>query len=210
MPGSGSGSGEDDWSQVDWKTALIVILVVFLVLTVARVDVGGGVRQILWWVRDAIGWVLRALGFSVGTVVSGGAHVVTTGVEIVGGATERVGDSLVDASQIASVPLRSGTTAGSTSESNDNTRHTDGVDDGFDLTPRSHRTPNDRQMEPIRRVQQDKMASSSTLLGSGKRGWCLAGTFEGKRGCVEVDDDRLCTSGQLFATRESCMAGTTV
>ena len=42
-------------------------------------------------------------------------------------------------------------------------------------------------------------------ISSGKNNWCYTGEFEGKRGCVEVDDVTKCLSGQLFPNKDTCM-----
>lgn len=42
-------------------------------------------------------------------------------------------------------------------------------------------------------------------ISSTKNNWCFTGEFEGKRGCVEVNDVTKCLSGQLFPNKDNCM-----
>ena len=42
-------------------------------------------------------------------------------------------------------------------------------------------------------------------ISSGKKGWCLIGEYQNKRGCVSVLEDDICMSGQLFPSKEMCL-----
>ena len=42
-------------------------------------------------------------------------------------------------------------------------------------------------------------------ISSSKSQWCLAGEYEKRKGCVEVDDANKCMSGQLFPTQQMCL-----
>jgi len=42
-------------------------------------------------------------------------------------------------------------------------------------------------------------------ITAGKVNWCLVGEYQGKRGCIEVDDDSKCMSGQVFPTQNLCL-----
>ena len=42
-------------------------------------------------------------------------------------------------------------------------------------------------------------------ITSDKSNWCLVGEYEGKRGCVEVNEASKCLSGQTFPTLQMCM-----
>jgi len=45
-------------------------------------------------------------------------------------------------------------------------------------------------------------------ITSNKISWCFSGEFEGKRGCVEVQDQAKCLSGQVFPSQQACLATT--
>ena len=42
-------------------------------------------------------------------------------------------------------------------------------------------------------------------ITSNKINWCLVGEYQGKRGCIEVDDTSKCMSGQVFPTQATCL-----
>jgi hypothetical protein len=42
-------------------------------------------------------------------------------------------------------------------------------------------------------------------ISSSKSGWCLVGEYEGKRGCVSVQDSDKCLSGKVFPSQQICM-----
>jgi hypothetical protein len=43
-------------------------------------------------------------------------------------------------------------------------------------------------------------------ISAKKAGWCLIGEDDGARGCIRVEEHDKCMSGQIFPSRESCMA----
>lgn len=57
-------------------------------------------------------------------------------------------------------------------------------------------------------VKSDKTSSNiqnpiSNKKSSGK--WCLVGEYEGKRGCIQVDDSDVCMSQKIFDSNEECV-----
>ena len=42
-------------------------------------------------------------------------------------------------------------------------------------------------------------------ITSNKANWCLVGEYQGNRGCIEVDDESKCMSGQTFPTQHMCL-----
>ena len=42
-------------------------------------------------------------------------------------------------------------------------------------------------------------------ITAGKTSWCLVGEYEGKRGCISVNDYDKCLSGQVFASQDQCL-----
>lgn len=57
-------------------------------------------------------------------------------------------------------------------------------------------------------VKSDKTSSNiqnpiSNKKSSGK--WCLVGEYEGKRGCVEIEDSDVCMSQKIFDSNDECV-----
>lgn len=42
-------------------------------------------------------------------------------------------------------------------------------------------------------------------ISSSKINYCLVGEYQSKRGCIEVGENDLCMSGQLFSSKELCL-----
>lgn len=42
-------------------------------------------------------------------------------------------------------------------------------------------------------------------ITSGKSQWCLVGEYQGRRGCVEIEDSDKCLSGQVFPSQYTCL-----
>ena len=42
-------------------------------------------------------------------------------------------------------------------------------------------------------------------IASSKTNWCLVGEYEGRRGCINVNDQSTCMSGQVFPTQQLCL-----
>ena len=181
----------ESWTTMDWKSVAIAVLVFLLVLVFARVDVVGMFTRVAYSVQNGLTWILRGLGYTTGTVIAGGAHMATTGAEIVGSAVEDAGTAIADTANPDTV------------DSTENVQPADEL--GF---TRSYRKTNDKQAAPIKRVQQDDMAYNGSDGKKKSGGWCLAGLYGGKRGCVAVDDASMCTSGKLYPTKEACQQET--
>jgi hypothetical protein len=42
-------------------------------------------------------------------------------------------------------------------------------------------------------------------ISSGKTNWCLVGEYQGRRGCIEVNENDKCMSGQIFPSQYTCL-----
>ena len=59
---------------------------------------------------------------------------------------------------------------------------------------------------PMATPQPDTTANPvQNPISSSKSQWCLAGEYEKRNGCVEVNDASKCMSGQLFPTQQMCL-----
>ena len=47
--------------------------------------------------------------------------------------------------------------------------------------------------------------ASSSIGGSGKAGWCYIGEDRGFRSCIEVGDNDICMSGNIFPSHDICI-----
>lgn len=61
---------------------------------------------------------------------------------------------------------------------------------------------------PTTGVPTETSAKIQNPISSNKISWCFAGEYQGKRGCVEVEDQSKCLSGQVFPSQQSCLSTT--
>jgi hypothetical protein len=57
-------------------------------------------------------------------------------------------------------------------------------------------------------VPTDSAAKIQNPISSNKISWCFAGEYQEKRGCVEVQDQSKCLSGQVFPSQQACLSTT--
>ena len=195
MPSSSSTSTSTSLSSffnsyqtggIDNKT-IIIVLLVLLSLSFLGINLLTILGDILKTIVDILGplvaQILSIFGYTTGSIISKTADVVgdvaKTGVDIAEGSVQSVGTILRDAS-------RPNVDSKATS-SLDNALNVSGNRSGDGPVP----TPSEN---PIQKP-----------ISSGKAGWCLVGEYEGKRGCISVNEYDKCLSGQVYASKDQCL-----
>ncbi len=170
---------------IDNKT-IIIVLLVLLSLSFLGINLLTILGDIVKTVVDILGplfaQILSIFGYTTGSIINKTADVVgdvaKTSVDIAEGSVQSVGNILRDASR-----------------QNVDKRATSSLDNALNVkstvTQAAEPTPSD---SPIQKP-----------ITAGKAGWCLVGEYEGKRGCISVNDYDKCLSGQVFASRDQCM-----
>lgn len=173
------------------KKFLITVLITLVILSVLGINIltiFGNIFQIIGNIFQAIVNIFRPLiiqilslfGYTTGTVLNTTADVVSktakTGIDIASGTIHSVGNILKDTSQNAVDP---------------------NAKKQFD---------NALNVSNIQGNIPDADTSTSHIQGPiGKTQWCLAGEYKGRRGCVEIDEDTKCMSGQIFPSQHQCL-----
>lgn len=173
------------------KKILITVLITLVILSVLGINIltiFGNIFQIIGNIFQAIVNIFRPLiiqilslfGYTTGTVLNTTADVVSktakTGIDIASGTIHSVGNILKDTSQNAVDP---------------------NAKKQFD---------NALNVSNIQGNIPDADSSTSHIQGPiGKTQWCLAGEYKGRRGCVEIDEDTKCMSGQIFPSQHQCL-----
>ena len=173
------------------KKILITVLITLVILSVLGINIltiFGNIFQIIGNIFQAIVNIFRPLiiqilslfGYTTGTVLNTTADVVSktakTGIDIASGTIHSVGNILKDTSQNAVDP---------------------NAKKQFD---------NALNVSNIQGNIPDADTSTSHIQGPiGKTQWCLAGEYKGRRGCVEIDEDTKCMSGQIFPSQHQCL-----
>lgn len=164
---------------VNTNRILTIILVVLIVFSLAGVNIlkmlGGFLQRIVDIFRPLVTRVVSIIGFTIGILIEQIAALFTTTATA---GVEIAGgtlDSVGDLLKDASRP------------SLQNVLDESG-------TSRIHTPESDKSENSIQKP-----------ITSGKGKWCLVGEYNGRRGCVELNKDEPCLSGQVFPNHASCV-----
>ena len=166
------------------KNTLIMALVVILVLSLLGVNIfilfGGILQDVVNFFRPVVSKTLSELGYASGTLIDNSSEIVAdtakTGIDILHGTADSVGDLLIKAS---------GQGSGAALD-----KHINQPSMNIPHPPSPNETTN-----PIQ----------STSAASSKSQWCLVGEYNGSRGCVSVNEQDKCLSGQVFPSQQICL-----
>lgn len=170
---------------IDNRTIIIVLLVLlslsFLGINLLTI-LGDLMKTIVSILGPLVSQILSIFGYTTGSILNKTADVVgdvaKTGVDIAEGSLQSVGTILKDASR-THVDSRA-------------TNSLDNVLNANSTVPAGQPAPTPGE-NPIQKP-----------ISSGKSGWCLVGEYEGKRGCISVNDYDKCLSGQVYPTEDQC------
>lgn len=168
------------------KNTIIVVLVVLLVLSFLGINViliaGNTVQTITSIFGPIVGQILGLFGYTFGTVLNRSSDIVTdtakAGLDIANGTVQNVGNLIGGAG--------AGAIGGPIKQNLDAALNRSRISNNM---PRA-----DDYGNPIQQP-----------ITSGKRGWCLVGEYQGRRGCIDVDEQDQCLSGQVYPTQKMCL-----
>ena len=161
------------------KNYLIIFLVVLTIFSLLGINLlvnaGESMQSLLDKILPSIYKILAALGFATGTIINTTTDVAADGTRAAVDVVEGSIQSVGNMLQKAS--------SGS-----------------LDL--------NIGKNNETGAVTSDKSSSNiqnpiSNKKSSGK--WCLVGEYEGKRGCIEIDDSDVCMSQKIFDSNDECV-----
>jgi hypothetical protein len=161
------------------KNYLIIFLVVITIFSLLGINLlvnaGESMQSLLDKILPSIYKILAALGFATGTIINTTTDVAADGTRAAVDVVEGSIQSVGNMLQKAS--------SGS-----------------LDL--------NIGKNNETGAVTSDKSSSNiqnpiSNKKSSGK--WCLVGEYEGKRGCIEIDDSDVCMSQKIFDSNDECV-----
>lgn len=173
------------------RSLLITVLTILLILSVLGINlltIFGNIIQIVGNFFQVIVDIFKPIfiqifslfGYTTGTVINTTADVVSetakTGIDIAAGSIQSVGNILKDSSKNVVDP--------STKRRFDNALNISNIQGS---------------------VPDADSTTSNIQTPIGKTQWCLAGEFKGRRGCVEIDQDTKCMSGQIFPSQHQCL-----
>ena len=166
-----------------FKYILIVLLAVLLIFSVLGINIFIVIGNLFQNVFDLFGPLIKtvsgdisyASGRVINTTSDVAGNVAKTGVDLVNGSFHNVGDLLIVASEKGK-PSRP-------------------LDSSINVGPGSilEYSPSPTE-SPIQRP-----------IVSNKEKWCLVGEYQNKRGCISIDEQDKCMSGQVFPSQQMCL-----
>ena len=174
------------------KNLLIILLTGLLILSFLGINLlmilGNWVQVVINIFGPLITQIFSVFGYTTGTVLDKTEDVATTvakaGIDIAGGTVQSVADLLKKAS-IENVDPKSRSQLDQSLSS-----------------PGSLKSPSFKLNEP---KADDSNGTIQKPITAEKSQWCLVGEYQGKRGCVEVNDTSKCMSGQTFPSEQLCL-----
>jgi hypothetical protein len=180
------------------KNMVIVVLTVLLVLSFLGINLLASMGNILQTISNVFGplftQILSVFGYTAGTVIDKSTDVVT---DVAKSGIDLAGDTIQSAAELLKAASRGHVTPDAVNQLDNSFKQ--GNSSKFDSVinnskPSINQPVPDASVDPIQKP-----------ITAGKVNWCLVGEYQGKRGCIEVDDDSKCMSGQVFPSQNMCL-----
>jgi hypothetical protein len=167
------------------KNTIIMLLIFLLILSFLGINLLNLSGDIIQRISNIFGPVfvnfLSLFGYTTGTVIDKTADIVgdagKAGIDIAEGTAHSVGGLFLKASQ--------------------------------NLSNKPEQQP---QPQPELKKDTNPEPKPDTTknpiqnpISSIKARWCLVGEYEGRRGCIAINDHDKCLSGQVFPTQQMCL-----
>lgn len=171
------------------KNIVIIILVSLLFLSILGINIlqmfGNAIESLTQIVGPLVIYILSFFGYTTGTIINKTADVVSdttkTGVDIAEGVVQDVGNILINASG-----------------NNIDDKYKNSLNSAVNLSKPSTNPPATPEPTPSENPIQKPISSNKT-------NWCLVGEYMGRRGCIEINENDKCISGQVFPTNSHCL-----
>ena len=172
------------------KNTIIMLLIFLLILSFLGINLLNISGDIVQRISNIFGPVfvnfLSLFGYTTGTVINKTADVVAdaskTGIDIAEGTAQSVGGLFLKASQ--NLPNQ----------------------------PQEQPPQPQPQPQPQKKPETKPDPQPDTTknpiqnpISSIKARWCLVGEYEGRRGCIAINEHDKCLSGQVFPTQQMCL-----
>lgn len=196
------------------KDALIIILLVILIFSFLGISVlsstGDILKSLFSFIETIVAQLLSFLGYTTGTIIDKSSEVIAgttkTGIDIADGTLQSIGELLIKSStgnvnadyksQLDNL-LRQQKAAAAAPPAHEE-KHNESpphIDASINKSPNPPANPdNDTSASPI----QNPITSS-------KQNWCLVGEYQGRRGCISINENDKCLSGQVFPSQTKCL-----
>ena len=180
------------------KNMVIVVLTVLLVLSFLGINLLASMGNLLQTISNVFGplftQILSVFGYTAGTVIDKSTDVVT---DVAKSGIDLAGDTIQSAAELLKAASRGHVAADAVNQLDNSFKYgnSSNLDNAINNSkPGLNQPVPDASVDPIQKP-----------ITAGKVNWCLVGEYQGKRGCIEVDDDSKCMSGQVFPTQNMCL-----
>jgi len=189
LPKSTINNTNDMFSNKNTVIMLLIFLLILSFLGINLLNISGDIIQ---RISNIFGPVfvnfLSLFGYTTGTVINKTADLVgdasKTGIDIAEGTAQSVGGLFLKASQ---------------NLSNQPSLETP------EPEPESKQPP---KPKPESKPEPEPDTTKNPIqkpISSIKARWCLVGEYEGRRGCIAINEHDKCLSGQVFPTQQMCL-----
>ena len=188
----------DDSNMFSGKNFVILLLSALLILSFLGINLLTSMGNIIETINNVFGplftQILSVFGYTAGTVIDKSTDIVTnvakSGIDLAGDTVQSAAELLKDAS-------REHVDVDAVNQLDNSFKYgkTGKLDSAINKSKYGGQ-------QPIPDASDDSIQKPIT---SGKVNWCLVGEYQGKRGCIEVDDDSKCMSGQTFPSQNTCL-----
>jgi hypothetical protein len=189
----------------DSRNIIIIVLLVIILLTFIGinllVEIGEATEKLKNLLSPLVSGILGLFGYTTGSVINKSASIAggaaQFGIDVAQGAVQNVGGLLKHTSSpyvndFTKNALDSVLTPGS--DLSYVGEYKVGLEQPAPAPAQPEQPKPDTTENPIQKP-----------ISANKTQWCLVGEFKGKRGCVEVQDQSKCLSGQIFPSQTECM-----
>ena len=180
------------------KNMVIVMLTVLLVLYFLGINLLASMGNLLQTISNVFGplftQILSVFGYTAGTVIDKSTDVVT---DVAKSGIDLAGDTIQSAAELLKAASRGHVAADAVNQLDNSFKYgnSSNLDNAINNSkPGLNQPVPDASVDPIQKP-----------ITAGKVNWCLVGEYQGKRGCIEVDDDSKCMSGQVFPSQNMCL-----
>jgi hypothetical protein len=184
------------------KNLIIIVLTALLILSFLGINLLASLGNLVETISNIFGplfiQILSIFGYTAGTVIDKSTDVVTdvakSGIDLAGDTIQSAADLLKNASR-DNVNQDAINQMDSNNSNNSNNSNTNNIDKTINESKPKNNVPEpDNSVDPIQKP-----------ITAGKTNWCLVGEYQGKRGCIEVNDNSKCMSGQVFPSQKMCI-----
>lgn len=180
------------------KNVVIMLLTFLLVLSFLGINLLTTMGNIVQTISNIFGplftQILSVFGYTAGTVIDKSTDVVT---DVAKSGIDLAGDTIQSAAELLKDASRGNVDKNAVNQLDNSFKYgkSSKIDGAINNSKYGVNQPEpDSSVDPIQKP-----------ITSGKVNWCLVGEYQGKRGCIEVDDESKCMSGQVFPSQNTCL-----